>query len=172
MTDEGLIVTLVLVPWLILMPTIFVAFLGKSEAVLRLKKFFRGKKCYVLVKELRNDMRIHDSITTVDDNKIILEKGKETERTYLYDIKKTGVNKYGMSEAWFSEPSGKQLDPYEALESGAVSPSSVSKLMAFATVAGQMPKNSGMELLKGNLPWLIILGAGAFIVLALLGYGG
>lgn len=168
--EAGLIVAMILIPTILCIVLSFFVFLGRGDIKIKLKKWFRGKKCYILVKELRKDGRIHKIMTTVDDNKIRLGS-KDDERTYIYDIKKAGINEYGIAEAWISEVEGSQLNPYNPAEQDTISPKMMSKMLAISTVVGMMPKKP-LQFFQGKLPWLLIGGAVLFVVLAVSGYGG
>ncbi len=110
-------------------------FLGKTEIKIRLlKKLGRMKGC-IIAKELRKDGRIYTTPVKLEGSKVKLGK-----RTYEYDINMTSVNEYEMREAYFSEITSKQFDPYRLEHQGSLSSDQISDLLIMSTSIAMIPK--------------------------------
>lgn len=124
--------------------------LGRSEIKIRFMKSMGRLNGRIIAVEMRKDGKKHVYMPKIQDNRIKLGT-----RTYDYHIKQTVVNKYNLREGYFSEVSGKQINPWEYKSTTSLSSDQISDMLIFATMLGTMPK-PGLFSFK-NIPYVFIL---------------
>lgn len=126
------------------------ALLGRGEMKIRFMKMMGGFRGRIVAKEVRKDGKVYTYRPRIMNNKIKLNN-----RTYDYNIKHTVMNKYDLREGYFSEITGKQINPYYfKAEDYKLSSDTISEMLVMATAMAMIPKP--LLSLK-NIPFLMII---------------